>query len=339
MYNNILDVKGLKVGQVEDRNGLTGCTVVICEEGAVCGVDVRGGGPGTRETDLLNPINMIQKVHAVVLSGGSAFGLESTCGVSKYLEENNIGFDVGVAKVPIVVGAVLFDLGVGNPKSRPNIEMGYRACQVASDTKLDQGNFGAGCGATVGKIKGIEYAMKGGIGSHSIKLPNGLVVSALVAVNAFGDVYENGKVIAGVMDDEKKNVYRIESDRQLFISKLWTKATGHHGFNNKRGISIDNTTIGIVATNAKLDKAGCKKVSQMAHNGYAKAIFPIHTPHDGDTIFTMATGEVETDITLLGSLATEVVEKSIINAIKNAESIGEIRSYKDIARTQELLTM
>ncbi len=161
MYNNILDVKGLKVGQVEDRNGLTGCTVVICEEGAVCGVDVRGGGPGTRETDLLNPINMIQKVHAVVLSGGSAFGLESTCGVSKYLEENNIGFDVGVAKVPIVVGAVLFDLGVGNPKSRPNIEMGYRACQVASDTKLNQGNFGAGCGATVGKIKGIEYAMKG----------------------------------------------------------------------------------------------------------------------------------------------------------------------------------
>ena len=189
MYNNILDVKGLKVGQVEDRNGLTGCTVVICEEGAVCGVDVRGGGPGTRETDLLNPINMIQKVHAVVLSGGSAFGLESTCGVSKYLEENNIGFDVGVTKVPIVVGAVLFDLGVGNPKSRPNIEMGYRACQVASDTKLNQGNFGAGCGATVGKIKGIEYAMKGGIGSHSIKLPNGLVVSALVAVNAFGDVY------------------------------------------------------------------------------------------------------------------------------------------------------
>ena len=227
--------------------------------------------------------------------------------------------------MPIVVGAVLFDLAVGNPKSRPNIEMGYRACQVASDTKLNQGNFGAGCGATVGKIKGIEYAMKGGIGSHSIKLPNGLVVSALVAVNAFGDVYENGKVIAGVMDDEKKNVL---NSYELMKNGV-----------NKGGFSIDNTTIGIVATNAKLDKAGCKKVSQMAHNGYAKAIFPIHTPHDGDTIFTMATGEVETDITLLGSLATEVVEKSIINAIKNAESIGEIRSYKDIARTQELLTM
>ncbi len=160
MYNNILDVKGLKVGQVQDEDGLTGCTVVICEEGAVCGVDVRGSAPGTRETDLLDPINMIQKVHAVVLSGGSAFGLESTCGVSQYLEERNIGFDVGVAKVPIVVGAVLFDLAAGDPKCRPDKKMGYKACEMASDTVLKQGNYGAGCGATVGKIKGPEYAMK-----------------------------------------------------------------------------------------------------------------------------------------------------------------------------------
>lgn len=325
MYNNLLDVKGLKVGQVEDREGLTGCTVVICEKGAVCGVDVRGGGPGTRETDLLNPINMIQKVHAVVLSGGSAFGLESTCGVSKYLEKHNIGFDVGVSKVPIVVGAVLFDLAVGSSKSRPDIEMGYKACELSSDTILKQGNFGAGCGATVGKIRGIEYAMKGGIGSYSIKLPNGLVVSALVAVNAFGDVYENGKVIAGALDDEKKNIL---NSYELMKSGV-----------NKGGFSIDNTTIGIVATNAKLDKAQCTKISQMAHNGYAKAIFPIHTPHDGDTIFTMSTGEVETDITLLGSLAAEVVEKSIINAIKKADSMGKIRAYKDVVANQELLTM
>lgn len=197
MYNNILDVKGIKVGQVQDTEGLTGCTVVICEEGATCGVDVRGSAPGTRETDLLDPINMIQKVHAVVLSGGSAFGLESTCGVSKYLEEHNIGFDVGVAKVPIVVGAVLFDLIVGDPKCRPNIDMGYKACEVATDKELRQGNYGAGCGATVGKIRGPEYCMKGGIGSYSIELENGLVVSALVAVNAFGDVYEDGKLIAG----------------------------------------------------------------------------------------------------------------------------------------------
>lgn len=316
MYNNILDVKGLKVGQVEDTNGLTGCTVVICEEGAVCGVDVRGSAPGTRETDLLDPINMIQKVHAVVLSGGSAFGLESTCGVSKYLEEKGIGFDVGVAKVPIVVGAVLFDLAAGDPKCRPNIEMGYKACEVANESILKQGNYGAGCGATVGKIKGPDYAMKGGIGSYSIKLDNGLVVSALIAVNALGDVYENGNVIAGVLDNTKT--------KALNSYELMKQGV------NKGGFSIDNTTIGIVATNAKLDKAGCKKISQMSHNGYAKAIFPIHTPHDGDTIFTMATGEVEADITLLGSLATEVVEKSIINAIKNAETIKNIIAYKDI---------
>lgn len=316
MYNNILDVKGLKVGQVQDEDGLTGCTVVICEEGAVCGVDVRGSAPGTRETDLLDPINMIQKVHAVVLSGGSAFGLESTCGVSQYLEERNIGFDVGVAKVPIVVGAVLFDLAAGDPKCRPDKKMGYKACEMASDTVLKQGNYGAGCGATVGKIKGPEYAMKGGIGSYSIKLDNGLVVSALIAVNAFGDVYEDGNVIAGVLDNTKTKV--------LNSYELMKQGV------NKGGFSIDNTTIGIVATNAKLDKSGCKKISQMAHDGYAKAIFPIHTPHDGDTIFTMATGEIETDITLLGSIAAEVVEKSIVNAIKNASDVKNILSYKNI---------
>lgn len=316
MYNNILDVKGIKVGQAQDLEGLTGCTVIICEKGATCGVDVRGGGPGTRETDLLDPINMIQKVHAVVLSGGSAFGLESTCGVSKYLEEQNIGFDVGVAKVPIVTGAVLFDLAVGNPKCRPNIEMGYEACKNANDKELKQGNYGAGCGATIGKIKGPNFAMKGGIGSCSIKLDNGLVVSALIAVNAFGDVYEDGKVIAGVLNDDKTEVL---NSYELMKNGI-----------NKGGFNIDNTTIGIVVTNAKLDKAGCKKVSQMAHNGYAKSIFPIHTPHDGDTIFTMATGEIESDITLLGSLAAEVVEKSVINAIKNAENVNNIISYKDI---------
>lgn len=316
MYNNILDIKGIKVGQVEDLEGLTGCTVVICEEGAVCGVDVRGSAPGTRETDLLDPINMVQKVHAVVLSGGSAFGLESTCGVSRYLEEHNIGFDVGVAKVPIVAGAVLFDLVVGNPKSRPDIEMGYKACEVANDKELKQGNFGAGCGATVGKVKGVDYCMKGGIGSYSIKLDNGLIVAALVAVNAFGDVYENGKVIAGVLNSEKSKV--------LNTYDLMKNGVNSGGFN------IDNTTIGIVATNAKLTKAECKKISQMSHNGYAKAIFPIHTPHDGDTIFTIATGEVESDVTLLGSIATEVVEKSIINAIKNAKSIDNIPSYEEI---------
>lgn len=318
MYNNILDVKGLKVGQIEDEDALTGCTVVICEEGATCGVDVRGSAPGTRETDLLDPINSVQKVHAVVLSGGSAFGLESTCGVSKYLEEKNIGFDVGVCKVPIVTGAVLFDLGVGDYKVRPDKEMGYKACLNASETELKQGNYGAGCGATVGKIKGLNYVTKGGIGSCSIKLDNGIVVSALIAVNAFGDIYEDGKVIAGVLNDDKTkllNTYEIM--KSGFV---------------KGGFKIDNTTIGIVATNAKLTKAQCKKISQMAHDGYAKSIFPIHTPHDGDAIFTMSTGkiQVDSDITLLGCLAAEVVEKSIINAIKNAENIKNIISYNEL---------
>ncbi|WP_170075774.1 P1 family peptidase [Paraclostridium dentum] len=316
MFNNILDVKGIKVGQVEDKEGLTGCTVIICEDGGVCGVDVRGSAPGTRETDLLDPINMVQKVHAIVLSGGSAFGLESTCGVSRYLEEKGIGFDVGVAKVPIVTGAVLFDLGVGDPKCRPNIEMGYKACQIANNIELKQGNYGAGCGATVGKIRGSEFCTKGGIGSYSIKLDNGLVVSAIIAVNAFGDVYENGQVIAGVLNDDKNDF--------LNTYDLMKKGV------NKGGFNIDNTTIGAVVTNAKLSKAGCKKISQMAHNGFAKSIFPIHTPHDGDTIFTLATGEVETDITLLGSIASEVVEKSVISAIKNASKTNDILSYNEI---------
>lgn len=316
MFNNILDVKGIKVGQVEDKEGLTGCTVIICEDGGVCGVDVRGSAPGTRETDLLDPINMVQKVHAIVLSGGSAFGLESTCGVSRYLEEKGIGFDVGVAKVPIVTGAVLFDLGVGDPKCRPNIEMGYKACKIANNIELNQGNYGAGCGATVGKIRGSEFCTKGGIGSYSIKLDDGLVVSAIIAVNAFGDVYENGQVIAGVLNDDKNDF--------LNTYDLMKKGV------NKGGFNIDNTTIGAVVTNAKLSKAECKKISQMAHNGFAKSIFPIHTPHDGDTIFTLATGEVETDITLLGSIASEVVEKSVISAIKNASKTNDILSYNEI---------
>ncbi|SHK36271.1 P1 family peptidase [Tepidibacter formicigenes] len=316
--NNILDVKGIKVGQVEDKKGLTGCTVIICEEGGTCGVDVRGSAPGTRETDLLNPINLVDKAHAIVLSGGSAFGLESTCGVMKYLEERDIGFDVGVTKVPIVVGAVLFDLHVGDYKIRPDFNMGYKACELASSEMLEQGNYGAGCGATVGKFKGIDYSMKGGIGSYSIYLDNGLVVGAIVAVNPFGDVYENGKIIAGALDDNRKG----------FINTCEAMKKG----SDYRDFSIQNTTIGAIVTNAKLNKNECTKISQMAHDGYARAISPIHTMFDGDTIFTLATGEVEADINIVGTLATEAMEKSIINGVKNAQGICNIPSYKDILR-------
>lgn len=316
MKKNLLDVEGIKVGQAQDEVALTGCTVIICEKGATCGVDVRGSAPGTRETDLLDPINMVQKVHAIVLSGGSSFGLEASCGVSQYLEEKGIGFDVGVGVVPIVVGAVLFDLAVGNPKIRPDKKMGYKACECASSEKFMQGNYGAGCGATVGKCLGPENSMKGGIGTYSIKLENGLVVSAIVAVNALGDVYENGKIIAGALTHDKKS---FANGYEVMKSMAKTN-----------GFKIDNTTIGAIVTNAKLTKAQCKKVSQMAHDGYAKAIFPIHTEHDGDAIFTLATGEIETDISLLGSIAVEVMEKSIINAVKNANSVDGIISYQDL---------
>jgi len=316
MYSNILDIDGIKIGQVEDLNGVTGCTVIICEKGACCGVDVRGSAPGTRETDLLDPINMVDKVHSIVLSGGSAFGLESTCGVMKYLEENNIGFDVGVTKVPIVVGAVLFDLHIGDYTIRPDFNMGYRACELASSTDLNQGNYGAGCGATIGKFKGIDYATKGGIGSYSIKLDNGLVVSAIVAANPFGDVYEGDNIIAGCLDDDKKN----------FVNTVELMKAGV----NSKDFSMQNTTIGAVVTNAKFNKAECAKLAQMSHNGYAKAISPIHTMYDGDTIFAMATGEIEADLNLVGTLAAQVVQQSIINAVKNANSIKNIPSFKDL---------
>lgn len=316
MFNNILDVKGIKVGQSQNEEKMTGCTVILCDDGATCGVDVRGSAPGTRETDLLDPVNMMQKVHAVVLSGGSSFGLEASCGVSNYLEENSIGFDVGVTKVPIVVGAVLFDLAVGDYKFRPDKKMGYEACKNATDKELKQGNYGAGCGATVGKLKGPEYSMKGGIGSHSIKLENGLVVSAIVAVNALGDVFEDGNIIAGTLEEDKKSF----ANGYELMKKM----------NTVEGFNIDNTTIGAVVTNADLTKSDCKKVAQMAHDGYARSIFPIHTQHDGDAIFTMATGEVKSDVTLVGSLAVEVVEKSIVNAIKNAKQLGGIISHSEL---------
>ena len=217
-----------------------------------------------------------------------------------------------------MVGAVLFDLGVGDYKIRPDKKMGYEACLNASETTLKQGNYGAGCGATVGKIRGPEFVTKSGIGSYSIKLDNGIVVSALVAVNALGDVYEDGKVIAGALDDSKTK----------FLNSYNLMKQGV----TKGGFSIDNTTIGIIATNAKLDKAQCKKISQMAHDGYARSIFPIHTPHDGDTIFTVATGEIETgaDLTLIGSIAVEVMQKSIVNAVKNAQKINGIVSYNEL---------
>lgn len=303
----ITDVNGIKVGHSQSEEGMTGCTAVICEKGATGGVDVRGSAPGTRETDLLKPENTVDKIHAVVLSGGSAFGLEAASGVMNYLEKNDIGFDTGIAKVPIVASAVIFDLNVGDHRIRPDCKMGYEAAKSASSEEKRQGNVGCGMGATVGKILGPANAMKSGLGSAAVKAGN-LVVSAIVAVNSFGDIfdYESAKQIAGVYDYEKKEMLNTYS---IMKSQLKPAA-----------FPMKNTTIAAVATNAILTKAEANKLASMAHNGFARSINPVHTAFDGDTIFTMATNEISSDLSLIGTMAAEAISKSITNALISAKS-------------------
>lgn len=315
----ITDVEGIKVGHQESLEGMTGCSVIIYEEGATGGVDVRGSAPGTRETDLFQAEKMVDKVHAIVLSGGSAFGLDAASGVMKYLEEKNIGFDVGMTKVPIVASAVIFDLNIGDYKIRPDFNMGYKAAQAADFGELKQGNVGCGIGATVGKILGPANAMKSGLGSSSIKVGE-LVVAAMVSVNAFGDIYDfkDNKQIAGVYD--YKNNQMLST-----VDILKTMAANPMD-------AFKNTTVGVVATNAKLNKAQGNKVAQMSHNGYAKSINPVHTMMDGDTIFTMATNRIDADVNLVGILAAEVMSMAISNAVNSAESYGEILALKDISK-------
>lgn len=316
MMGQITDVPGVKVGNQQDGNALTGCTAILFEEGAVGGVDVRGSAPGTRETDLLNPINLVDKVHGIVLSGGSAFGLDAASGVMRYLEEQGIGFDTGVAKVPIVPAAVLFDLGVGDSKIRPNQQMGYEAAATASKEKFKTGNFGAGCGATVGKMAGMPLCMKGGLGSASIRLNYGITVGAIVAVNAVGDIRDPavGKIIAGPYK-EGKILDSIELLSQAYEEVL------HAG---------TNTTIGVVAVNADLTKAEASKVAQMAHDGFARTIYPAHTMFDGDTIFAAATGGAKVPVDMIGGLAAKAIEMAILDAVYSAESIAGITAYKDL---------
>ena len=300
--NTITDVRGILVGHAQDERALTGCTVIVCREGAVAGVDVRGGAPGTRETDLLNPINMVETVHAVVLAGGSAFGLDAATGVVRYLEEQKIGLDTGAAKVPIVPAAILYDLQLGRADVRPDSAMGYRAAASASAEPPAEGNVGAGTGASVGKMRGMEYAMKSGLGTSSLAI-NGLVIGALVAVNAVGDVVDprDGQVIAG-----------LRSGRTL----EWMKQ------NQPRSAVQSNTVIGVVATNAKLTKAGATKVAQMAQDGLARTVHPAHTMYDGDTIFALATGEMEAEISMVGAFAAEVMAEAIVRAVRMAEPAG-----------------
>jgi len=302
----ITDVPGILVGHAQSEGGRTGCTVILCPEGAVAGVDVRGSAPGTRETDLLRPMNLVEKIHAVVLSGGSAFGLAAADGVMQYLEEQGIGFDVGVARVPIVSAAVLFDLAVGDPGIRPDRAMGYEACKNASSGRVLQGSFGAGTGATVGKVLGMEASMKSGIGTASLRLPGGILVGAIVAVNAFGDVVEpgTGRILAGARNLEKGG----------FLNTKEYLLAG----NTAMGFAGTNTTIGVVATNARLSKEQANKLASMAHDGLAQTIQPVHTMMDGDTLFALSAGQLTGDFTAIGAAAVEVTARAVVNAVLSA---------------------
>lgn len=316
-------VPGLEVGHDTLAERPTGCTVVLARRGAVAGADVRGGAPGTRETDLLDPSNTVQRVHALVLSGGSAFGLDAAAGVVRYLEEQGVGFDVGVARVPIVPAAVLFDLSVGGkPHVRPNADSGYRAARSASEGPVAAGNVGAGAGATVGKIAGLARAMRGGLGSASIALPDGLVVASLVAVNAVGDVIDpaTGQLVAGV---------RTADGRALADARTLLRTGGFQPLARPG----ENTTIGVVATNAALDKAQARKVAQMAHDGVARAIAPAHTPLDGDTIFALATGDLPgaPDLMRIGALAAEAVAEAVVRAVRAAAGLPGLPAVRDMS--------
>ena len=319
--NAITDVPGIKVGHATHKAALTGCTVVLCEDGAVGGVDQRGGAPGTRETDSMQPMHLVQTAHAIVLAGGSAFGLEAATGVVRYLEERGIGFDVQVAKVPIVPAAVLFDLDIGDATVRPDAAMGYAACQAANDGPLAEGNVGAGTGATVGKIMGIGQAMKAGLGTASVDLGEGLVVGAIVAVNAFGDVIDpqTGQIMAGARSLDGTGFADTLAVMKSLVSKTILEFAGP-----------SDTVIGVVATNARLNKEEINKVAQMAQDGLARAVRPAHTMFDGDTFFALATGNIEADVNTVGAYAAEVVAEAIVRAIKTAEGVDGLPAWRDL---------
>jgi L-aminopeptidase/D-esterase-like protein len=306
MHDDITDIPNIRVGHDTNLEAGTGCTVIICDTPAVGGIDVRGGAPATRETDLLRPLNMVEGVHAILLTGGSAFGLDAASGVMRYLAERNIGFDVGVAKVPIVPAAAIFDLGFGSASVRPDADAGYRACEQATSDPVAQGNIGAGTGATVGKLLGPGFMMKGGLGSASMRMDDGTLVGAIVAVNALGDV--------------------IDPQTQQVIAGTRNPIGGFIASN-----PFGNTTIAVVATSASLSKDSANKVAQMAHNGLAQAIRPAHTMFDGDTVFALALGtasQVGTtqataalQVSIIGAAAATTLARAIIKAVRNATEL------------------
>jgi L-aminopeptidase/D-esterase-like protein len=318
----ITDVQGIRVGHFTDSRRPTGCTVLIFDKSATAGVDVRGSAPGTRETDLLSPTNTVRQVQAILLSGGSAFGLDAASGVVRYLEEQGLGIHVGSVTVPIVPAAVLYDLAIGDSKIRPTAESGYQACKAATTGKVAQGNVGAGAGATVGKMFGAKAAMKSGLGTASIRIAGtGIVVSAIVAVNAVGDIVDpkTGKIIAGAR----------KADGSGFLDSMLQLREG-------REVELPiggNSTIGVVATNVAFEKVQLTKIAQMAHDGFARTINPVHTLADGDTIFAVATGAipVKANHGAIGALAAEVMAEAVLRAVRNARGLPGLPAWRDLA--------
>lgn len=321
MKDAITDVPGIEVGHAQDLEAATGCTVILCRSGATTGVSVHGGAPATRETDCLRPENVVTEAHAVVLAGGSAYGLNSAGGVMRYLEEQGIGYDVGVTRVPIVATAALNDLAFGDHRIRPDAAMGYSACLNASKKNTEQGNVGAGTGAAIGRLEGNARGMvKGGLGAASFSIGE-LIVGAIVAVNCNGDVIdaETGETLAGTLNPERTGV--------AGAMKLLTTQNEQY----KEGFP-SNTTIGVVATNARLNKAIATRVAMMAQDGYARAIIPIHSFGDGDVTFCMSTGKLQADPNRVGAIAAWVMARAVVKAVKAAESLHGVPACRDLAK-------
>ncbi len=312
-------IPGVRVGHASDTAGCTGCTVVLCPEGTVGGVDVRGSASGTRELDALSPLHLVPHVHGVLLAGGSAFGLDAGGGVMQYLEERGVGFDVQVTRVPIVPTAILFDLRLGDARARPDRPMAYTACQQAAAGPIAEGSVGAGTGATVGKLFGITHAMKSGLGTAAVELPGEVLVAALAVVNAFGDVRDplTGRLLAGAREAP-------ESSRLVD-----TAAAMRRGI-VRRGYDAESTTLAVVATNARLTKVQATKMAQMAQQGLVRTITPVHTTLDGDLVIALATGEVEADLNAVGLAAADAVAEAVLRGIKRAEALGGLPAWADL---------
>jgi L-aminopeptidase/D-esterase-like protein len=308
----LTDIPGIRVGHVSDFQAITGCTAILCPQGAVAGVDIRGSATGTEETPTLDPGHVTQQIHGILLAGGSAFGLEAASGVRRYLEHQGIGFDTGAAKVPIVPAAILYDLAIGKADVRPTVAMGEAAAAAATTDEVKEGSVGAGTGATVGKILGMKQAMKSGVGSFTVTLPGGVMVSSLAVVNAFGDVRDpaTGKILAGA---------RKTADGADFVDTQERMKSGAAG-----GFAVRNTTLVVVATNARLTKVQATKLAQQGGLGMARTIFPVNTMFDGDLVFALSLGDRQADVNTLGVAAAEAVAQAIVRAVKLAKTLGGV---------------